>query len=274
MKATDSSKIPVLVLFDMDGTLVWRTTKGDANAPHPIFEAAMKLSNCTNIQRRGLVTDGMTDISVIQALWRVNGIESPFPEPLDEQSKAMISKVVTDQYARLLESGKLRYQRLPFVNELLKQLRDNPNKVPIAIGMLTGNVEDAVPMKLKHAGIELDPFTRDWPSGRILGAYGSDSPVRSDLVEYACRRYAQMLGLADQSLIPRNRVVIVGDTPKDIACAHSNGARCIAVCTGVYSAEQLKDADVVVPDFADLDRVINAILNGDSETKPQLRSKL
>jgi phosphoglycolate phosphatase len=46
--------------------------------------------------------------------------------------------------------------------------------------------------------------------------------------------------------------VIIGDTPRDIACARADGLRCIAVATGPYSAEELDGADVVLGSARDL----------------------
>ena len=35
-------------------------------------------------------------------------------------------------------------------------------------------------------------------------------------------------------------VIVIGDTPKDISCAHAIGARCLAVGTGQFEAEALR----------------------------------
>jgi phosphoglycolate phosphatase-like HAD superfamily hydrolase len=57
-------------------------------------------------------------------------------------------------------------------------------------------------------------------------------------------------------------VVIIGDTPADVACAASIGARTIAVATGGYSEAELADtgADAVLPDLSDVARACDAIL--------------
>jgi phosphoglycolate phosphatase len=56
-------------------------------------------------------------------------------------------------------------------------------------------------------------------------------------------------------------VVVVGDTPRDVACAHAHGARVVAVATGEYAAGRLRaaGADVVFEDFTDTEAVIRAI---------------
>ena len=44
---------------------------------------------------------------------------------------------------------------------------------------------------------------------------------------------------------PREQTVVIGDTPRDIACARADGVRCIAVTTGPFSAGELGDADAI-----------------------------
>ena len=46
--------------------------------------------------------------------------------------------------------------------------------------------------------------------------------------------------------------MLIGDTPRDIACAHADGVRCIAVTTGPFAADELTAADVVVGDAGEL----------------------
>jgi phosphoglycolate phosphatase-like HAD superfamily hydrolase len=50
----------------------------------------------------------------------------------------------------------------------------------------------------------------------------------------------------------------VGDTPRDVECAHVHGAICIGVATGPYSYDALLQAgaDHVVPDLTDPDAVL------------------
>ena len=46
--------------------------------------------------------------------------------------------------------------------------------------------------------------------------------------------------------------MIIGDTPRDIACARADEVRCIAVATGPYPAAELEGADVVLQSAHDL----------------------
>jgi phosphoglycolate phosphatase-like HAD superfamily hydrolase len=51
--------------------------------------------------------------------------------------------------------------------------------------------------------------------------------------------------------------VVIGDTPRDIACARADGVRVAAVATGPYAIEALADADAVVDDARALLPVLN-----------------
>ena len=45
---------------------------------------------------------------------------------------------------------------------------------------------------------------------------------------------------------------MIGDTPRDIACAWADGVRCVAVTTGQYGADELAGADAVARDAGEL----------------------
>jgi phosphoglycolate phosphatase-like HAD superfamily hydrolase len=59
-------------------------------------------------------------------------------------------------------------------------------------------------------------------------------------------------------------VVVIGDTPLDIACARAYGARAVSVATGWHRFEELAAhrPDVLFADFADVSRVLAALLDG------------
>lgn len=105
-----------------------------------------------------------------------------------------------------------------------------------AVGLGTGNVEAGARTKLERG--DLNPH---FP----FGGFGSDAEERSMLVEAGAVRGAKRLG------IPRDevRVVVIGDTPKDVEAAHAIGARCVTVATGAFSESELQaaGADAVFP---------------------------
>ena len=112
-------------------------------------------------------------------------------------------------------------QVLPGILPLLDALEASPRSF---LGLLTGNYAEAAEVKLGHFDL--------WRYFRC-GAFGEDAHDRNHLVPIALDR-ARACGLAPA--IAADRVVVVGDTPRDVACAHAHGARIVAVATGEYSA--------------------------------------
>jgi len=106
-----------------------------------------------------------------------------------------------------------------------------------SLALLTGNLEPIARAKMDRAGLG------GWfPAGG--GAFGSDHESRDALVPIALARAG---GGGDGD---GRGVVVVGDTPRDIACARAGGARCVAVATGSYAAGELARADAVAHDLA------------------------
>jgi phosphoglycolate phosphatase-like HAD superfamily hydrolase len=102
------------------------------------------------------------------------------------------------------------------------------------MGLLTGNIEAGARRKLDASGIGFDRFR--------VGVFGSDSEHRERLPAIAARRAEALVGVNYTG----TDVVIVGDTPADIACGEAFGARTVAVATGVYSRQELH---ACAPDF-------------------------
>src|SRR5207244_2963832 len=78
-----------------------------------------------------------------------------------------------------------------------------------------------------------------------LGAFGSDHRDRTELVPISRTRIKQKLGV-DPDLI-----VVVGDTPRDIACARAGGAVAVAVATAFHARDELAshNPDLVLDDL-------------------------
>jgi phosphoglycolate phosphatase-like HAD superfamily hydrolase len=112
----------------------------------------------------------------------------------------------------------------------------------VALGLLTGNTAAGSAAKMRH--FRLDQY---FP----IGAFGSDHADRNRLGPIALKRAAAHFG---RNFTPAE-TWIIGDTPKDIACAQALGARCLAVATGRFSVESLQahGADAVV---ASLDQAL------------------
>ncbi len=149
------------------------------------------------------------------------------------------------ELARELDQGEQRPILLPGVLAALAAFRDDPIAT---LGLVTGNYARAVPLKLRAAGID--------PAQFVVAAYGDDAPTRPDLVRLAMEQWRARGADPD----PR-RVVVIGDTPRDVDCAKKNGCRSIAVATGRHSVEELEagGADLVLRDLTGLMGLLHTV---------------
>lgn len=117
--------------------------------------------------------------------------------------------------------------------------------------LLTGNIRPLAEVKLGTLGLtdHLD---------LAVGAYGDASEIRADLVHLARGNAALAYGRD----FGGQATVLVGDTPRDVEAALLTGARAVGVATGSFSVARLAaaGAHAVLPDLADTDRVVAAIL--------------
>ncbi len=216
---------PWLLLFDIDGTLVDTGGQG-------ISALRKTASEVFGGDGPALDLAGSTDLGILENLYVHFGIA-----PSDEQTHAFF-----EAYHRHLEAGlemdSTDGRVLDGVIELLEHLATTRHA---QLGLLTGNTSLGAQIKLRHYGL-----AHHFP----FGAYGSDKADRNLLGFIALER---ALAFTGRTYLP-DRTLIIGDTPKDIACAHAIGARCLAVATGRFSAEELDDAgaDWVIGSFHEL----------------------
>ena len=119
----------------------------------------------------------------------------------------------------------------PGIADLLAVLGD------ARLALVTGNYEPIARMKLDRAGIG-----HHFDAGQ--GGFGSDAEERGLLPAIARRR----AGGDDGAPHPRERTIVIGDTPRDIACARADGVRVLAVATGPFPVTALAEADGVAAD--------------------------
>jgi phosphoglycolate phosphatase-like HAD superfamily hydrolase len=200
----------MLYLFDIDGTLVDTGGAGMAS----LVEATRAVFGDDG---PALDLAGATDLGVVTGIHLHFGIE---PTP------ARIAGYLAIYQERLdwnLAHGNFNGRVIAGAVSLLDGLAVRNG---VAIGLLTGNTAGGAASKVRHFGLA---------SYFAFGAYGCDHPDRNELGPIALKRAAAHAGrdfLAQETWI-------IGDTPKDIACARAIGARCLAVATGSFNAEQL-----------------------------------
>ena len=224
-----------LILFDIDGTLL-----SAAGAAGPPFRAALEEVFGTSGPSHGYSFAGRTDPQIARELLELAGVSAAHVDSSLER--------VWELYLAGLERSLLdtRVRVLPGVHALLDRLQDETGGI---LGLLTGNLREGARLKLEAAGIGFDRFA--------IGAFGSDHADRPELPAVAIRRAEDRFGHRFRG----KSVVIIGDTPRDIACGEHLGVRTIAVATGSYPAEELESCgpDHLFETLEDTEAVLGAI---------------
>lgn len=224
-----------LVLFDIDGTLLWSDGAG---------RRAMTAALTTTFGGAGPTEyryDGKTDMQIVRDLMRAAGHADA---DIDAGMSALMERYLAGLEAEL--AAGLHTHLYEGVPELLDALERRPD---VVLGLLTGNLAPGAALKLRSAGLD--------PARFRVGAYGSDHHHRPELPIIAQRRARESLGL---DLAGRD-IYVVGDTPADIECARSIDARAIGVATGRYDVAALAAHHpfAVFHDLADTDAVVRVI---------------
>lgn len=211
-----------LLLFDIDGTLLRSYGAGT----RAMLRAAMVAlgERCAGAK---ISMSGALDPWIFQQIARHGGYDP------HDAAHGEFREHYTRFLAEELLASERQCQAMPGVLALLGKLRAER---PAVLGMLTGNYAASGSLKLRHVGI--DP---DWFSPIAWGDAASDRP---SLVKVALQ--------ALPHIAPAD-VIVIGDTPRDVDCAHKNGARCLAVLTGDHDEAELlaAGADRVVADLSD-----------------------
>jgi phosphoglycolate phosphatase-like HAD superfamily hydrolase len=229
-----------LILFDIDGTLLWTDGAGRRAIHRALLDEAGSAGPIESYR-----FDGKTDPQIVRELLEAAGHPEARSEPRIMAVCRRYVELLTAELARPTQATKV----LPGIKELLVALEEYEAKGQALVGLLTGNVEHGAALKLKSAGID--------PARFAVGAFGSDSHHRPDLPGVAARRAEQCTGRPFKG----GDIVIVGDTPDDINCCKPLGARAVAVATGFYDVTALRAAGAacVFQDLRDTPAVIDAL---------------
>jgi phosphoglycolate phosphatase len=234
----DAAARPLLLLFDIDGTLVRRAGAAHADA---LREAIHEVHHVDVARPRSSISPaGRTDGEIARLLLLDAGVSA---RSIDEHA-GDVRAACCANYARLCPAD-LSDMLVPGIAELVAGLAARED---VMLSLVTGNYEPVARLKLKRAGIG-----RYFPTGQ--GGFGSDSEDRAALPGIA-RKRAGHGGVSH----PRDRTVVIGDTPRDIACARSDELRCFAVTTGPHGAGELTGADAVASDARQLRALIERAL--------------
>jgi phosphoglycolate phosphatase-like HAD superfamily hydrolase len=226
--------VRTLVLFDIDGTLV---RGGPAKqAFHQALVHAYGTAG--DIQVHDFA--GKTDPQIARELLTGAGLAD---RDVDAGMPRLWGRYLEELETRLQE---VPMQILPGVADLLDALDAQGGA---ALGLLTGNIAGGARLKLGSVGIA----TRF-----AVGSYGSDHEERDCLPAIAIERAARHYGVP----FARSRVVVIGDTPRDVRCGLHEGVRTVAVATGRFHAEELHDAGAhaVFSDLTRTEEVLSCLL--------------
>jgi phosphoglycolate phosphatase-like HAD superfamily hydrolase len=224
---------PPIVLWDIDGTLM----RSPGIGVRAFVRAVESVTGVVWTPQR-LDFGGRTDPDIAARILDAAGVDDPSLVPAVLERLALA-------YEELADELRAAVVVLPGVEATLRNL-----EVRGAVQtVVTGNIRPAAAAKIAAAG--LDAHLR-----MDVGAYGSDHHDRSELVALAIKR----LEAAD-GVVHRDSVVVVGDTPRDLAAARANGIRCVLVATGTYGIDELSalDADLVVADLSHPDALSDAL---------------
>lgn len=221
-----------LVLFDVDQTLV-ETARAGRDALDETFAelfgvtGAFRDAPLAGRTDRGILLAGLARHRIAPGDPRVAGF---FPRYLERLELNLADR-----------AGRLRV--LPGVEPLLDRLAAAGHR----LGLLTGNIRAGARLKLERLGL-----ARRFPDG---GAFGDEEARREPLLPRALAALGWTGGPA--------RVLVVGDTPGDIACARAGGARAAAVATGPYSRAELAAhrPDLALDSLVDAQPILS-LLNG------------
>lgn len=220
-----------VLLFDIDHTLLYSGGAGIL-AMDLAFRDQFGLAD-------GFATvefSGRTDTAILRDALRIHHIDGDFPTLLERFKGAYFHHL---EETLPVTKGSL----MPGIASLLEELSARDD---VLLGLATGNFRRGAELKLRHYHIL--HYFRD-------GGFGDDSEDRARIVRLAVQRLAGGLEGA-------HRVVVIGDTPHDIASAQANGAIAVGVATGKYSLEDLRrcGADIALPDLSESRTAIAALV--------------
>jgi phosphoglycolate phosphatase len=212
-----------ICLLDIDGTLLLTGGAGQT-AFAETLAAEFGIVEIIN----SVMFAGRSDRAIAMDLFRLHGVE----ETADNWQRFCTGYLSRLEAALVAHKGFI----LPGVCELVTALSSRDD---VALGLLTGNVREGAKRKLVHYDL--------W-HWFAFGGYGDDHLDRCDIAAAALAAAREHInGRAnDARHIGRKfngEIIVIGDTPNDITCGRSIGARCVAVPTGHTKAEKLRESN-------------------------------
>jgi phosphoglycolate phosphatase-like HAD superfamily hydrolase len=220
-----------VLLFDIDGTLV-RTNGAGKAAMEGALRDAFGVENILDV----VPYSGRTDPAIGHDLLRVHGLPVT-PENLQRLTSEYLQRLpaALDQFGGIV---------LPGVRELIGELRRRDD---VRLGLLTGNVIAGATIKLSFFGL--------WSSFGF-GGFGDGRVHRDDVAREA------LIQAKQRGPVALDRCWVIGDSPHDVSCTRSIGAKALAVATGWHSLDDLAkcDPDHAIPNLSDTDALLKLMV--------------
>lgn len=231
---TTSPYRPSLILWDVDHTLV---TIGEVS--REIYEVAFEEFTGQPLRE---VADmaGRTERAILAETLALHGISHP--ESKFDDFYAELARAADKLRERMYTAGR----RLPGVVEAITALA----KYNVVQSVVTGNLKPIAMTKL-------EVFQLAERLDFDVGGYGSDGDTRPPLIREAWQRAQRKY---ERNFEP-DRVVVIGDTPLDVAAAREVGIRAVGVATGESTVDELTaaHAHAVLPNLTETEEVIRAV---------------
>jgi len=224
--------MPLLVLFDIDGTLL---LTGDPIAGRALRETLQEQFDAELPENPVPRVDhaGQTSQRIARLVLRGAGLAD---ERIDEGLRAWCSEFGARYVELLAQASTDDWVAGPKAAQALARLTE----AGIRIALLTGNPEPMARARMERLGL-----ARFFPPGQ--GGFGCDGEGRRDLIERARKRAGGW---------PAEDTAAVGDTARDVESAHASGIRAIVLRSTVHPEAELQ-ADAA---FDDLDEVATQLL--------------
>jgi phosphoglycolate phosphatase-like HAD superfamily hydrolase len=206
---------PTVLLFDIDGTLV--TTAGVGRRA---LERALEARYGTTTVLRDVGFDGMTDRGIVRRALAALG------EPADGPAVEAVMDAILADYVPLLEEEIAQTRDFRLHRGARDVVETLATRAGVAVGLGTGNIRPGAHAKLRPLGV-LHHFG--------FGGFGCDHEERAEIIRIGAGRGAAALGHP----VSECRVVVIGDTPRDVAAARAIGADAIGVATARFTRETL-----------------------------------
>ena len=196
-------------LFDIDGTLLVSRDGVHRNALHQAMREAFGVDTTID----GIPYHGKTDLGILRAAVQRVGLS-------DQNFEANLPMALEVVRREVSANAKLL---APVVCSAIPELLDELQTAGKLLGLASGNLESVGWLKVKAAGLH-DFFS--------FGSFCDRNENRAEIFREGVLAAQRRLGESAQ-------VCFIGDTPDDIKAARSVQSQVVAVCTGIFKAEEL-----------------------------------